>query len=284
MVLKAIFLEFRGVLIDDRLTQARVMQDLLLDQNLSLKPQEYEDLIKEEDDRSCLQILLDRRGRSHTVDELNQLLQKRFEWTEKYLNRLDNQPHLHHNSLSHNGLANDSLPQGDQGLAVSSAATTAESIAPAERHRSSWLLPDVKDFLFRARALSYKLVLMTSSIEQEVNSVLNAEQISPYFDLVLPGEKLPYQPIKPQAYTYALQCLNETYPNLNLTPHNCLAIESLYRHCDAARSVGISVAAVSRYRPIHFLQRRADWTVDRLTDLEFDRINASLSPSVGFRT
>jgi beta-phosphoglucomutase len=238
MVLKAIFLEFRGVLIDDRLIQSQVMQQLLLDQNLSLKPQEYEDLIREEDDRSCLQLLLERRGRSHSVAELNHLLEKRCDWTLEYLE----------NALG----------------------------------RSSLLLPDVRDFLFRARALACKLVLMTSSIEREVKAILNLEQISPYFDLVLAGDKLPHQPIKPWAYTYGIESLNQLYPNLNLTPHNCLTIEPIYRYCDAARSVGISVAAVSRYRPIHFLQRRADWTVDRLTDLELDRIQGSLSPSVNF--
>jgi phosphoglycolate phosphatase len=255
MVLKAIFLEFRGVLIDDRLTQSTVMQHLLLDQNLSLNPQEYEDLIREEDDRSCLQILLERRGRFNTLEELNQLLQKRFDWTLE--------------SWQHPSSA--------------SPVSEKQSLEAIEKPRSCLLLPDIKDFLFRARSLSYKLVLMTSSIEREVNSVLSLEQIVPYFDLVLPGDKLPYQPIKPWAYTYAIECLNQLYPNLNLTPHNCLTIEPIYRHCDAARSVGIAVAAVSRYRPIHFLQRRADWAVDRLTDLEFDRINASLSPSVGLR-
>lgn len=230
MGLKAVFLEFRGVLIDDRVRRSQVMQDLLLDQNLCLKPEEYEALVKEEDDRSCLQLLLERRGRLNTVDELNQLLQKRLEGKSESLD------------LTYQKL-----------------------------------LSDVKDFLFRARTLSLKIVLITSSSECEVNFFLKMEQISPYFDLILAGEQLPYQPIKPWAYTHAIECLNQNYPTLNLLPQDCLAIEPIYRHLEAARSLGISVAAVARYRPIHFLQRRADWAVDRLTDLELDRINTSLT-------
>lgn len=254
MVLKAILLEFRGVLIDDRWIQSSIMKDLFLDQNLSLHPQEYEDLIKEQDDRSCLQILLERRGRVHTLDELNQLLQKRFNF-----------------SL-------ESLPPSQQEL--SSPTLEKCSPVPMEKSRSSLLLPDVKDLLFRARSLALKVVLITSSIQCEVDSILNMEQIAPYFDLILSGEQLSCQPIKPWAYTHAIDCLNQIYPNLNLTPQNCLAIEAIYQHLEAARSLGISVAAVSRYRPIHFLQRRADWAVDRLTDLELDRINANLSPNL----
>ncbi|MEY2985447.1 MAG: HAD family hydrolase [Prochlorotrichaceae cyanobacterium] len=238
MALKAVFLEFRGVLVDDRALQSQVMNNLLLEQNLCLKPQEYEDLIKEEDDRSCLSILLERRGRTPTVEELNQLLERRFDCTQDWLR--------------------DGLRE--------------------KEHSASGLLPDVKDFLFRVRSLSLPLVLITSSPLNEVNAILTRENIVPYFDLVLTGNMLHCQPIKPWAYTHAIDTLNQKYPDLNLLAQECLAIEPIYRNLEVARVLGLSVAAISRYRPFHFLQRRADWIVDRLTDLDLERINASLTP------
>ncbi|MFZ9739991.1 MAG: HAD family hydrolase [Prochlorotrichaceae cyanobacterium] len=234
MTLKAVFLEFRGVLVDDRALQSQVMNNLLLEQNLCLKPQEYEDLIKEEDDRSCLSILLERRGRTPTVEELNQLLERRFDCTQEWLRENQNS--------------------------------------------ASGFLPDVKDFLFRVRSLSLPLVLITSSPLNEINAILTRENIAPYFDLVLAGNMLDCQPIKPWAYTHAIDTLNQKYPDLNLSVQECLAVEPIYRNLEVARALGLSVAAISRYRPFHFLQRRADWIVDRLTDLDLERINASLTP------
>ena len=151
---------------------------------------------------------------------------------------------------------------------------------PETRINSNFILyPDVKDFLFKARGNSLKLAVITSTFRVEVDAILNNCQLSSYFDAIVTGEQVQSQPIKPAAYLQTIDLLNQQYPTLDLTIHDCLAIESNENHLQAARAVGLTGVGITRYRPLHLLQRRADWTVDRLGDLELDRINANLSPN-----
>ena len=244
MKLKAIFLELRGVMINDRALQAALIADLLLEENLCLYPGEYETLIQDVDDRTALQVLLECRGRVVDWSVINYFLKRK---SDRYRDILSNLPI-------------PTYPTNTQ------------------ENRRFLLYPDLKDFLFRARSLSLKIAMITSNFRAEVDSILAFCQLTPYFDAIVTGEQIESQPLKPTAYLQTIALLNQKYPDLALSPHDCLAIESHYNDLHAARSVGITTVGVTRYRPLHLLQRRADWTVDQLIDLELDRINASLTP------
>jgi len=65
--------------------------------------------------------------------------------------------------------------------------------------------------------------------------------------------------------------LNQQYPNLDLQPWECLAIEDTQlgfkpRSEPGCRWLGLPILS------LHMLQRQANWTVDYLCDLEIDRV------------
>jgi len=64
--------------------------------------------------------------------------------------------------------------------------------------------------------------------------------------------------------------LNQQYPNLDLQPWECLAIEDTPAGIQAAKRAGMPVVGVANTYPL--LQRQANWTVDYLCDLEIDRV------------
>jgi len=59
--------------------------------------------------------------------------------------------------------------------------------------------------------------------------------------------------------------LNQQYPNLDLQPWECLAIEDT--QLGFAKRAGCRWLVANTY-PLHMLQRQANWTVDYLCDLE----------------
>jgi beta-phosphoglucomutase-like phosphatase (HAD superfamily) len=93
------------------------------------------------------------------------------------------------------------------------------------------------------------------------------------------AEDSPISKPQPDPYLIALEQLNQAYPELNLEPGNCLAIEDTLAGIQAARSAGIPVVGVAHTYPFHMLQRRANWTVDALADLELERVQAVFEPA-----
>ncbi|MFZ4666758.1 MAG: HAD family hydrolase [Prochlorotrichaceae cyanobacterium] len=266
MKLKAIFLELRGVMINDRSLQASLLTDLLLEENLYLQKGEYETLCQLADDRTGLKILLERRGRLADGNLLDSLLQRKAErFRDIFYNAETSIDSL-------NPTPSSSI--SPRYLSISSQETVPEH---SPFNSTFMLYPDVKDFLFKARASSLKLAVITSTFRVEVDTILDSCQLSSYFDAIVTGEQIQTQPIKPAAYLQTIDVLNQQYPALDLTIHDCLAIESNENHLQAARAVGLTGVGITRCRPLHMLQRLADWTVDRLGDLELDRIN-SLAP------
>jgi beta-phosphoglucomutase len=64
--------------------------------------------------------------------------------------------------------------------------------------------------------------------------------------------------------------LNQQYPNLQLKPSNCLAIEDTFAGIQAAKEAGMQVVGVANSYPFHMMQRQANWAVDYLSDLDLD--------------
>jgi beta-phosphoglucomutase len=86
MSLKAVLFDFNGIIIDDESIHAKIMEELLLEENLVLQKGEYEEVCLGRSDRSCLRDLLESRGRFVNNDFLSRLMQKK---AQRYLSRIE---------------------------------------------------------------------------------------------------------------------------------------------------------------------------------------------------
>ena len=71
----------------------------------------------------------------------------------------------------------------------------------------------------------------------------------------------------------------QQYPDLQLQPDECLAIEDTLAGIQAAKRAGISVVGVANTYPFHFMQRLSNWAIDYLIDLELERIETVFNRS-----
>ncbi|MEL6383026.1 MAG: HAD hydrolase-like protein [Cyanobacteria bacterium J06626_18] len=79
MVLKAVFLEFSGVVIKDTDLQKRLVDEILIAENLRPDPVEFAQTCFGRSDRACLDQLLTRRGRVAPPKYLGKLLEQKSE-------------------------------------------------------------------------------------------------------------------------------------------------------------------------------------------------------------
>lgn len=77
MSLKAVLFDFNGVIINDESIHERLIEQILIEENLILKPGEYRKVCLGRSDRSCLKDLLASRGRVVSDTELTQLLNRK---------------------------------------------------------------------------------------------------------------------------------------------------------------------------------------------------------------
>jgi beta-phosphoglucomutase len=134
------------------------------------------------------------------------------------------------------------------------------------------IYPDVVQFIEQMYNSEYKLAVVTGAIRSEVELVLQQVRIGLYFDTIVSGDDIAQSKPDPEGYLLAIEKLNKLYPDLNLLPSECLAIEDTFAGIQAVKSAGIQVVAIAHTYPFHMLQRRANWTVDRFEDLELDRV------------
>ena len=135
------------------------------------------------------------------------------------------------------------------------------------------IYPDVVQFIEQMFNNSYKLAVVTGAIGSEVELGLKQGKIGLYFDTIVSGDDISQNKPDPQGYLLAIDNLNKLYPDLNLLPSECLAIEDTFAGLQASKSAGIQAVAIAHTYPFHMLQRQANWTIDRFADLEFDRID-----------
>lgn len=74
MSLKAVFLDFSGIIIDDEAINQELIADLLLSENLRADDDEYTRYCRGKSDRACLKAILANRGRILADEYLNKLL------------------------------------------------------------------------------------------------------------------------------------------------------------------------------------------------------------------
>jgi HAD superfamily hydrolase (TIGR01509 family) len=134
------------------------------------------------------------------------------------------------------------------------------------------MYPGLEDFIFKLRVARLKMAVVSGALRMEIDLVLHRNEFIEHFPVIVSGdEALPSKPA-PDGYLKAVELLNRYYPELHLEPGECLAIEDTFAGIQAAKAAGIPVVGVANSYPFHMLQRRANWTVDYLSDLELERI------------
>jgi beta-phosphoglucomutase-like phosphatase (HAD superfamily) len=136
---------------------------------------------------------------------------------------------------------------------------------------------DIPDFLFKLRTENIRIAVVTSALRSVVELVLEQSQLVKYIDVIISGDEVSQDPPDPARYHQAIASLNAAIPDLDLHRQHCLAVESSYVGIEAAQRAGISVVAVANTRPLHMLQRRADWVVDSISELELQRVQNVLA-------
>lgn len=92
MTLKAILFDFNGVIINDEPLHEKLIEQLLIEENLRLKPGEFSALCLGRSDRACLSDLLMRRGRVVTEAYLTELIQRKSRDYQQKLETIEKLP------------------------------------------------------------------------------------------------------------------------------------------------------------------------------------------------
>jgi len=84
--LKAVLFNFNGVIIKDEVIQQELIDQLLIEENMRPKPQEYRAVCLGRSDRACIDELFSRRGRVLAAEDLDILLERK---SQRYCAQLD---------------------------------------------------------------------------------------------------------------------------------------------------------------------------------------------------
>ena len=225
-MLKAVLFDFNGIIINDEPLHEKLIDELLLEENLRPKPGEFRQFCLGRSDRACLIDLLQHRGRVITEEYANKLIARKSAAYQSALENLETLP----------------------------------------------IYPDLQDLIFKLRVAKVKMAIVSSALLAEIELVLKSAQLSDYFSVIIAADqRLPSKP-EPNSYLLAVDRLNQADPTLNLKPSECLAIEDTFAGIEAAKRARIPVVGVANTYPFHMLHRRANWAVDRVSDLELDRV------------
>jgi HAD superfamily hydrolase (TIGR01509 family) len=128
----------------------------------------------------------------------------------------------------------------------------------------------LREFLDQLKAKNLLMAIVTGALGSEVDLVLERAALSSYFSLIVPGDMIKASKPQPDGYLLAVD-------SLQLQPANCLVIEDTFAGIQAAKNAGIQVVGVANTYPFHLLQRRANWVVDSLAQLELEWVEDVLA-------
>lgn len=137
------------------------------------------------------------------------------------------------------------------------------------------------EFLLQIQARGLPMGVVTGSVRSEAEFVLNRAGIASYFQVLVAGDEIKASKPQPDGYLLAVERFNRADFNLQLSPADCLVIEDTPAGIQAAKSAHMQVVGIANTYPFHFMQRLADWAVDRFSDLELERIERAFE-AVGF--
>ncbi len=225
-MLKAVLFDFNGVIVNDEPLHEKLIDQLLIEENLRPKPGEFRQVCLGRSDRACIQELFANRGRVLTDSMLDTLISRKAKAYRQELEALNEIPSY----------------------------------------------PGLQDLIFNIRANQLKMAVVSGALRSEIELVLDRLQLKEGFAAIVAGDDGVASKPEPDGYLLAVARLNQLFPELNLQPENCLAIEDTFAGLTAAKQARIPVVGVANTYPFHMLQRRANWTVDYLSDLELDRV------------
>lgn len=92
MALKAVLFDFNGVIINDEPLHEKLIEQILIEENLRPIPGEFQQVCLGRSDRVCLTELLLRRGRVVSENYLIQLMQRKAQAYQQQLNSIEKLP------------------------------------------------------------------------------------------------------------------------------------------------------------------------------------------------
>jgi beta-phosphoglucomutase len=134
------------------------------------------------------------------------------------------------------------------------------------------LFPGVRELISAFQSFDLKLGIVSGAQRGEIELVLEQAQLQDVFEVIIASEDISTSKPSPEGYRQAVKQFSALYPELDLRPSNCLAIEDSFPGLEAAISAQIPVVGVAHTYPFHMLQRRANWAIDGLKDLEVARL------------
>ncbi|HEY9659662.1 MAG TPA: HAD family phosphatase [Allocoleopsis sp.] len=226
MTLKAVLFDFNGVIINDEPLHEKLIEELLVEENLRLKPGEFRQICLGRSDRVCLETLLSQRGRVVTEEYLTELINRKAQAYQQELAKIEKLP----------------------------------------------VYPGLTDLIFQIRAAQLPMAIVTGALRSEVDLILDRIDLAAHFSVLVTGDEIKTSKPDPEGYLTAVDRLNQTFPDLQIQPQECLVIEDTFPGIEAAKQAGMQVVGVANTYPFHMMQRCANWAVDYLSDLEFDRV------------
>lgn len=130
----------------------------------------------------------------------------------------------------------------------------------------------LEDLIYKCRLADLKLALVTGARREEAELVLERANLRQHFSVIVSSDDVTTSKPDPSGYRLAVELLRQAFPELNLHPENCLAIEDSFAGLEAAKRADLSVVGVAHTYPFHMIQRQANWAVDYLNDLELERV------------
>ncbi|MEO0828505.1 MAG: HAD family phosphatase [Cyanobacteria bacterium J06642_9] len=235
-MLKAVCFGFNGVIVKDLAVHRRLIEQLVLEENMRPDPDEYTQICLGRSDRACLKDLFMKRGRVMSNQMLDKLVQKKTARYQAELSELKKLP----------------------------------------------LYPGLDDLIFKIRAAKLRMAIVTGATFPEVETILAQANLAEHFSIIVSGNDLTPEASKPEpdSYLLAVQKLNTAFPTLNLKPENCLAIEDSFIGIKAAKQAGMQVVGVAHTYPFRMMQRRANWAVDYLFEIDLDWIRRVYDPAL----
>jgi HAD superfamily hydrolase (TIGR01509 family) len=134
------------------------------------------------------------------------------------------------------------------------------------------LYAGVEAFIKKLHSIDLVLGLVTGADRAAVDLVLARSQLAPYFSILVTADDGTESKPAPASYQLAIQRAQQQYPQQQIAPQRCLAIEDTLVGIAAAKAAGIQVVGIAHTYPFHMLQRQANWTVDKFTELELERV------------
>ena len=138
----------------------------------------------------------------------------------------------------------------------------------------------IKKILDQIQLKGWLLGLVTGAVKGETIFVLKKAGIFDYFQVIVAGDEINTSKPQPDGYLLAVERLKNINPDLELESANCLAIEDTLAGIEAAKKAGIPVIGIAHTYPYHFMHRHANWAVDKLSEIDLDRIEVAFARKV----